>query len=93
MNANFTLFAILWMVFAAVIAGLAAYRWLVSQQEDETLHLGNPREIMHQAAIAQRLDTIDHWGKLLTILAAVYSLLLVAGYAVYICVTWYTGAF
>jgi hypothetical protein len=93
MNANFIPFAILWVLFAVTILALAAYRALVSEHEEDTLHLSNPREMAHQAVITHRLDTIDHWGKLLTIVAAVYSLLLVAGYAVYICVTWYTKVF
>jgi hypothetical protein len=93
MNINFTPFAILWMVFALMIVALAAYRWLVSEQEQETLHLSNPREITHQAAIARRLDTIDRWGEVLTIVAPVYSLLLAGGYAYYLWVTWNAKAF
>ncbi|HEY7390639.1 MAG TPA: hypothetical protein VH640_19125 [Bryobacteraceae bacterium] len=88
MSFNFMPFAILWVVFAAVILGLAAYRALVSEHEEDALHLSNPREMAHQAVIAQRLDTIDHWGKVLTVAAAVYSLLLAAGYAYYVWLTW-----
>jgi hypothetical protein len=93
MNVNFTPFAILWVVLAAVILGLIAYRWLVSEHEEEALHLSNPREIAHQAAISHRLDTIDLWGKILTVVTAVYSLLLAVGYAYYIWVTWNAKAF
>jgi hypothetical protein len=85
---NFKPFAILWIVFAAVIAGLAAYRWLVSEDEEETLHLSNPGEGARQVAIAHRLDCIDRWGKLLTVAAAVYSLLLAAAYTYHIWITW-----
>jgi hypothetical protein len=88
MNFNFTPFAILWVVLAVVIMGLAAYRWLVGEQEEEALHLSNPRELAHQVAITHRLDLIDRWGKVLTIAAAIYSLLLAAGYAYYVWITW-----
>jgi hypothetical protein len=93
MNFNFMPFAILWIVFAVTILGLAAYRALVSEHEEDGLHLSNPREMAHQVAIAHRLDTIDRWGKLVTIVTAVYSLLLAAGYAYYLWVTWNAKAF
>jgi hypothetical protein len=88
MNFNFTPFAILWVLFAVTILGLAAYRALVSEHEEDALHLSNPREMAHQVAITHRLDLIDRWGKVLTIAAAVYSLLLAAGYAYYVWITW-----
>ena len=88
MNINFTPFTIVWIVLAVVVAGLAAYRWLVSENEEDTLHLSNPREETRQVVIAHRLDVIDRWGKLLTIAAAVYSVLLAVAYAYHIWVTW-----
>ncbi|HEY7387539.1 MAG TPA: hypothetical protein VH640_03470 [Bryobacteraceae bacterium] len=88
MNFNFTPFAIFWLVLAVTILGLAAYRALVSEHEEDALHLSNPREMAHQLTITHRLDLIDRWGKLLTIAAAVYSLLLAAGYAYYVWTTW-----
>ncbi len=88
MNINFTPFAVLWIVFAVVVAGLAAYRWLVSENEEDTLHLSNPREEGRQVVITHRLDVIDRWGKLLTIAAAVYSVLLAAAYVCHIWITW-----
>lgn len=93
MNFNFTPFAILWVAFAVIIMGLAAYRALVSEHEEDALHLSNPREMAHQVAIGHRLDTIDRWGKLLTIAIAVYSLLLAMGYAYCVWLTWNAKAF
>ncbi len=34
----------------------------------------------HQAQVAHKLDVIDKWGKLLTVVAAVYGLALVLAY-------------
>lgn len=86
MNINFTPFTILWALLAAVVLALIAYRKTVSMKEDETLHLGPGGENvpMEQAAIAHKLEVIDKWGKLLTVIAVVYGLALAAFY------TWQT---
>jgi hypothetical protein len=88
MNIDFTPFAIVWVVFAVVIAGLLMYRRLVREHEEDTLFLSNPREEARQMVIAHRLDVIDRWGKLLTIVAAVYSVLLVGAYAYHVWIMW-----
>lgn len=80
MNFNFTPFTVLWGVLALVVLALAGYRKLVSGQEDETLHLSNPSESAHQVNVAGKLEHIDRWGKLLTIVAVVYGILLLAAY-------------
>jgi len=75
-------FAVLWLALALVVLGLIAYRKIVSSQEDETIHLGSGSEAVpaHQAAIAHKLDVIDKWGKLLTVITVVYGVLLLAVY-------------
>jgi len=80
MNINFTPLTILWALLALVVLFLAGYRKVVSGQEDETLHLGDPSESAHQVTVAGKLEHIDRWGKLLTIIAVVYGLLLAAAY-------------
>ena len=79
---SYTPFTILWVLLAAVVLGLIAYRKTVSNKEDETLHLGSGTEgvPVQQAAIAHKLDVIDKWGKLLTVIAVVYGILLLAVY-------------
>lgn len=80
MNFNFTPFTVLWGALALVVLALAGYRKVISGQEDETLHLGNPSESAHQVTVSGKLEHIDKWGKLLTIVAVVYGLLLLAAY-------------
>jgi hypothetical protein len=80
MNISFVPFAVLWTLLAVVVLALIAYRKLVSLQEEETLHLADAAEASHQAAIARKLDWIDKWGKLLTVAAVVYGMLLAAAY-------------
>lgn len=83
---TYTPFTVLWVFLALVVLGLIAYRKLVSNKEDETIHLGSGSEAVpaQQAAIAHKLDVIDKWGKLLTVVAVVYGILLLAVY------TWQT---
>jgi hypothetical protein len=80
MHINFTPLAVIWGFLALVILVMAGYRKMISVQEDETLHLGSATESTHQVQIAHKLDVIDKWGKLLTIIAAVYGLILALAY-------------
>jgi len=87
MNISFVPFSVLWMLVAIVVLALVAYRKLVSLQEEETLHLTNAAEANHQAVIARKLDWIDKWGKLLTVIAVVYGVLLAAAYTYHVWLT------
>jgi len=81
MNVSLSPFVAGWLVLACLIAGLAIYRRLVFNREGDTPHvLDNESHGLRQAAIAHRLDTIDRWGKILTVTATVYGVLLGLGY-------------
>lgn len=80
MHINFTPYAVIWGLLALVVLLMAGYRKMISVKEDETLHLGNPTESTHQIEIAHKLEVVDKWGKLLTVIAAVYGLLLAIAY-------------
>ena len=80
MHINFTPWMILWAAMALAVLVMAGYRKIVSVREDETLHLVNPSESARQLAIFHELERIDKFGKLLTVVAAIYGLLLVMGY-------------
>jgi len=84
MNISFVPFVVLWALLAIVVLSLIAYRKMVSLQEEETLHLSDAAEANHQAVIARKLDWIDKWGKLLTVVAVVYSVLLAAAYTYHV---------
>ncbi len=81
MNVSLTPFVAGWLALACSIAGLAIYRKLVSSQEDDILHvLDNESHRLRQAALAHQLETVDHWGKILTVTAILYGALLAVGY-------------
>jgi hypothetical protein len=84
-------FAVLWVLLAVIVLALIAYRKLVSNKEDESLHLGTGSEAIpaQQTVIAHKLDVIDKWGKLFTVIAVVYGLLLLC---VYTYQTWLSPA-
>jgi hypothetical protein len=80
MHIDFTPFVVIWALLAAVVVAMAGYRKMISVKEEETLHLTDPSESVHQVDIAHKLDVVDKWGKLLTVIAAVYGLLLALAY-------------
>jgi hypothetical protein len=84
MNISFVPFTVVWALLAMVVLALLVYRKLVSSQEEETLHLADAAEANHQAVIANKLESIDKWGKLLTVIAVVYGVLLAAVYTFHV---------
>ncbi|MBS1872711.1 MAG: hypothetical protein JSU00_05825 [Acidobacteria bacterium] len=66
-----------WAVLATAVLALALYRRTVALKEDDYLHVGND-VAAQQVALAKRLADIDKWGKILTIAAAVFGLILLA---------------
>jgi hypothetical protein len=81
MHIPLTPFFVLWLLLAFTVLGLAVYRKLISGKEDENLHLADgPQASTQQVVVAHKLDVIDKWGKLLTVVAVAYGLLLVAIY-------------
>ena len=68
-------YAILWCILVFVIVGLAVYRKLVSRQEDDYIHLDSA-VAAQQALVDRKMTAIDRWGKLLTVVAVVYGLLI-----------------
>jgi hypothetical protein len=82
MNINLIPFGATWIALASAVLILAVYRHRLSSQEDDTLHVSDPQasQITKQALAAHRIEVIDRWGKTLTLIGAVYGLLLGAAY-------------
>jgi hypothetical protein len=66
-----------WAVLASGVAGLAFYRKMVASKEDDYLHV-DARTNAQQQVMARKLEALDKWGKLLTIVAAVFTVILLA---------------
>jgi len=82
MNISLIPFAASWIAIACAVLILAVYRHRIAGQEDDTLHVSDSQasHITEQAATAHRLAVVDRWGKLLTIIGAIYGVVLGAVY-------------
>ncbi|HEY9139721.1 MAG TPA: hypothetical protein VIN93_02460 [Bryobacteraceae bacterium] len=80
-------FVVLWAALALAVIGLIVYRRFVSASEDDMIHVSDAAgsTTSHQMAVAQKLDQIDRWGKMLTVVTVAYGVAL-AG--IYVYQTW-----
>lgn len=71
---------VVWLAITSAVIGLAVYRKLVTRYEDDSIHVGpgDSARVAQQAAIATRLDTVDKWGKTLTVIAVALGVILAA---------------
>jgi hypothetical protein len=88
---NLLPYAIAWAVLAAVVIGLAIARMFVAGKEDDSLHVSDASAVAmtEQKATFAKLDSIDKWGKVTTVAAAVFGLALLG---VYIYSLWMEGS-
>ena len=84
MPQNFIMLLSSWGVLALVVLILAAYRSQLGRQEDDQIHMTDidAGAVSHQVAVASKIDTVEKWGKLLTVALVVYGLIL-GGYYFY----------
>jgi len=71
---------VVWSVLTLVVISLAVARKVAARKDDEYIHLADSEAmaIGQQVAVAGKLETIDRWGKRLTIVDFVFGLVLVA---------------
>jgi uncharacterized membrane protein len=71
-------FLILWLIEIAALIVVSFWRRAVAVQEDPALHLGaaHAGTAAEQIALAKKLEQIDKWVKILTVIAVVFGLLL-----------------
>lgn len=82
---NLTPYAIVWGVLALIVIFLAFWRRHVASQEDDTLHVTGPETALsQQMTVARKLELIDRWGKVLTVILAITGLILAVLYGMYI---------
>jgi len=80
----------LWIVWSALtlfVISLALVRKFTARNEDDLVHLSGAVDatITKQVAVASKLDKIDYWGKLLTVVVAVSGFAL---FAITLYITW-----
>ena len=79
MSFNSLPLTIVWIALALVVLTLFIWRQVVSSHEDDSLHVMHGA-LKQQTSMAQKLDAIDKWGKILTVITVILSLLLAAAY-------------
>ncbi len=69
---------LIWAVLAVAILILLLYRSLLSRQEAESLHVleSDDARISQRVTIAQKLEAVERWAKILAIIAVLYGLVL-----------------
>ena len=81
MNLNLGPFIVLEALLAVSVLTLFIWRKTVAHNEDDSLHvLHQSTAVSQQAAVAHKLDVIDKWGKILTVLTVVFGLAVGAAY-------------
>jgi H+/Cl- antiporter ClcA len=83
-------FLVVWIAFGLVVLGLAVYRKSVASTEQDWVHLAAGEEHMvgEQVQLGQRLKKIDRWGIWLTLVLALYGLVMGS---IFILRTWEAG--
>jgi len=79
MNLDLRPYIVIWGVVALAVVVLLIRRKMVASKEDDNLHVmsgPNPNQLM----IASKLDVIDKWGKILTVIAVLFGIVIAALY-------------
>jgi uncharacterized membrane protein len=76
---NLTPFVILWIALAVTVLALLVWRKAVARNEDDNLHVLDSAAVQQtalQTAVVKKLETIDRWGKIVTVVAVLYGVIL-----------------
>ncbi len=81
---NLLIHLVAWAVLATIVICIAVYRRRIYMKSDEVLHLVDAEAplVTGQANIGKKLEKIDLWGKILTVVVILYALS-IAGYYLY----------
>ena len=79
---NLMPYTVVWACIAGAAIVIALYRKFITRNEDDYIHVaeGEAKAIPNQIAMAQKLDAIDRWEKILLITAAATGVALGAAY-------------
>ncbi len=70
---------VVWSVLVLGVLALFVWRQAVARNEDDSLHVMHG-VITQQTSLAQKLDVLDKWGKIMTVVTVVVGLLIAAAY-------------
>ena len=70
---------IVWTVLALAVLALFMWRQAIARNEDDSLHVMHGT-LTSQTSLSQKLDVIDKWGKIATVITVLLGLLIAAAY-------------
>jgi hypothetical protein len=70
---------VIWIVLALGVLTLFLWRQALARSEDDSIHVLHGT-ISSQTSLSAKLDVIDKWGKILTVITVVFGLLIAVGY-------------
>jgi hypothetical protein len=70
---------VVWGLLALSVAVLFAWRQMIARNEDDTLHVMDG-VVTQQTTVAHKLEIIDKWGKILTVITVVLGVVLGAAF-------------
>ncbi len=88
---NLVPYLVTWIPLAVVVLVLAIYRNVIASREDETIHVleSDASAVSAQVNLSHKLEVVERWGKILTVVVVVYGLAIAGMYLYYI---WQQGA-
>jgi len=82
MHFNLIPYLAIWSVFVLAVLVLFVMRKMVASKEDDQLHVLDGAPTTQQVSVAHKLDVIDKWGKILTVITVLFGLTIGALYVV-----------
>ena len=79
MNINLVPYVAVWSLIALSVLVLFIMRKMVSSKEDDNVHILHGT-VTEQVVVAKKLEVIDKWGKILTVIAVVLGAAIVVLY-------------
>jgi hypothetical protein len=88
---NLVPYLVTWIPLAVIVLVLAIYRNIVASHEDETIHVleSDAPAVTAQVNLSRKLQVIERWGKIFTVVVVVYGLAIAGMYLYFI---WQQGA-
>ncbi len=80
MSSHLLPFVVAWSVLAIAVIGMIFWRKAVAAHEDDSLHVSQTAAVQEQVSVNHKLEMIDKWGKILTVIAVVSGLILAGVY-------------
>ena len=79
---HFAIYIWTWAFLAVIVLCLALYRFTLASHEDESIHVSSVEvhQVAEQQQVFGKLNRVEFWGKLLTVVVLLYGLAIAGAY-------------